>query len=84
MVRCREGDALGLFRHCGRVTCDSPIGPACFGIETEAQERMSTGPTITCSDDIAGMRRPHGRLVTKAVRPHSIDRAVFSVKIKEI
>ena len=37
MVHCHEGDALGLFRHCGRVTCDSPIGPARFGIETEAQ-----------------------------------------------
>ena len=43
MVHCCEGDALGLFWHCGRVTCDSPIGPAHFGIETEAQERMSTG-----------------------------------------
>ena len=43
MVCCREGDALGLFRHCGRVTCDVPIGPAHFGIETEAQECMSTG-----------------------------------------
>jgi hypothetical protein len=43
MVCCREGDMPGLFRHCGRVTCDVPIGPAHFGIETEAQERMSTG-----------------------------------------
>ena len=45
---------------------------------------FTIGPTITCLDDIAGMRRPHGRLVTKAVRPHLIDKVVFSAKIKEI
>jgi hypothetical protein len=38
---------------------------------------FSIGPTVTCSDDIAGMRRPHGGLVTKAVHPDSIDKAVF-------
>ena len=43
MVHCREGDMLGLIRHCGRVTCDMPIGPAHFGNETEAQEHMLTG-----------------------------------------
>ena len=43
MVCCREGDMLSLFRHCRRVTCDVPIGPAHFRNETEAQERMSTG-----------------------------------------
>ena len=37
----------------------------------------SIGPTVTCSDDIAGMRRPHGGLVMKAVRPDAIDKAVF-------
>ena len=42
MVCCCEGDVLGLIRHCGKVMCDSPIGPAHFRIETEAQERMST------------------------------------------
>ena len=28
------------------LTCDSPIGSAHFGIETEAQERMLTGNGI--------------------------------------
>ena len=46
MVCCCEGDALGLIRHCGRVTCDVPIGPVHFGIEMEAQERMSTGNSV--------------------------------------
>ena len=46
MVRCCEGDVPGLTRHCGKVTCDMPIGPAHFGIETEAQERMSTGNSV--------------------------------------
>ena len=46
MVCCCEGDTLGLFWHCRRVTCGVPIGPAHFGIETEAQERMSTGNSV--------------------------------------
>ena len=45
---------------------------------------FTIGPTITCLDDIAGMRRPHGRLVMKAVCPHLINKVVFSAKIKEI
>ena len=46
MVHCHEGDVLSLFWHCRRVTCDLLIGPAHFGIETEAQERMSTGNSV--------------------------------------
>ena len=34
-------------------------------------------PAITSSDNIADMRWPHGGLVTKAVHPDSIDKAVF-------
>ena len=46
MVHCCEGDVPGLIQHCGRVMCSVPIGPAHFGIEMEAQERMSTRNSV--------------------------------------
>ena len=44
MVRCHEGDTLGLFWYVRNVSCNVPIGSSYFGIESE----LSNAGTPVC------------------------------------